>query len=108
MLTNDAASSVALPEVLMSAVLTGTGGLIRVTDKRKVRRDLTDVFCSTEEGVKSERAKDWRLVDEVVPNANFDAIDADRAREFAAQSQKPDGLTGIELKPLAPGSRIVV
>ena len=67
-LADDGASTVALPEVPLLAVLPGTGGLTRVTDKRKVRRDLADVFCSTEEGVKGKRAKEWKLVDEVVPN----------------------------------------
>ena len=65
-LTDDGSSSVALPEVPLLAVLPGTGGLTRVTDKRKVRRDLADVFCSIEEGVKGKRAHEWRLVDEVV------------------------------------------
>ncbi|QBF33867.1 2,3-epoxybenzoyl-CoA dihydrolase [Thalassococcus sp. S3] len=100
MLTNDSASSVALPEVPLLAVLPGTGGLTRVTDKRKVRRDRADVFCSIEEGVKGQRAKDWRLVDEVVANSKFDEVVAERAQEFAAQSSKADGLTGIALKPL--------
>jgi len=100
MLTNDSSSSVALPEVPLLAVLPGTGGLTRVTDKRKVRRDLADVFCSVEEGVKGQRAVDWRLVDEVVPNSKFDDVAQERAREFAAASKKPSGLTGIELKPL--------
>ena len=100
MLTNDSTSSVALPEVPLLAVLPGTGGLTRVTDKRKVRRDLADVFCSVEEGVKGQRAVDWRLVDEVVPNSKFDAVVQERAHEFAAKSQKPSGLTGIALNPL--------
>ncbi|GAA6202614.1 2,3-epoxybenzoyl-CoA dihydrolase [Aquicoccus sp. SU-CL01552] len=100
MLTNDSTSSVALPEVPLLAVLPGTGGLTRVTDKRKVRRDLADVFCSVEEGVKGQRAVDWRLVDEVVPNSKFDAVVQERAREFAASSAKPSGLKGITLKPL--------
>ncbi len=100
MLTNDSTSSVALPEVPLLAVLPGTGGLTRVTDKRKVRRDLADVFCSVEEGVKGQRAVDWRLVDEVVPNSKFDAVVQERAREFAASSAKPSGLKGIALKPL--------
>ncbi len=100
MLTNDSSSSVALPEVPLLAVLPGTGGLTRVTDKRKVRRDLADVFCSVEEGVKGQRAVDWRLVDEVVPNSKFDDVAQERAREFAAASKKPSGLKGIELKPL--------
>ncbi|MCR9126845.1 MAG: 2,3-epoxybenzoyl-CoA dihydrolase [Rhodobacteraceae bacterium] len=101
MLTNDSASSVALPEVPLLAVLPGTGGLTRVTDKRKVRRDRADVFCSIEEGVKGQRAKDWRLVDEVIANSRFDETVAVRAREFAAQSSKADGLVGIALTPLS-------
>lgn len=100
MLTNDSSSSVALPEVPLLAVLPGTGGLTRVTDKRKVRRDRADVFCSVEEGVKGQRAVDWDLVDEIVPNSKFNDVVQERAREFAAASAKPSGLTGIELKPL--------
>ncbi|MDX2482166.1 MAG: 2,3-epoxybenzoyl-CoA dihydrolase [Pseudodonghicola sp.] len=100
MLTNDSTSSVALPEVPLLAVLPGTGGLTRVTDKRKVRRDLADVFCSVEEGVKGQRAVDWRLVDEVVPNSKFNAVVQERAREFAASSKKASGATGIALTPL--------
>ncbi|MFV0514439.1 MAG: 2,3-epoxybenzoyl-CoA dihydrolase [Jhaorihella sp.] len=101
MLTNDSASSVALPEVPLLAVLPGTGGLTRVTDKRKMRRDLADVFCTLEEGIKGQRAVDWRLVDEVVANSKFDETVQERAREFAARSDKPSGLKGIELTPLA-------
>ena len=99
-LTNDSASSVALPEVPLLAVLPGTGGLTRVTDKRKVRRDLADVFCSLEEGVKGQRAVDWKLVDEVVANSKFDGVVQERAREFADASDKPSGQTGIALTPL--------
>ena len=77
MLVDDGSSSVSLPELPLLAVLPGTGGLTRVTDKRKVRRDHADVFCTTEEGVKGKRAVDWRLVDEVVPGSKFDdAVDA--------------------------------
>jgi len=100
MLTNDSNSSVALPEVPLLAVLPGTGGLTRVTDKRKVRRDLADVFCSTEEGVKGQRAVDWKLVDEVVANSKFKETVQERAREFADASVKPSDLTGITLTPL--------
>ncbi|MCF6233018.1 MAG: 2,3-epoxybenzoyl-CoA dihydrolase [Rhodobacteraceae bacterium] len=100
MLTNDSNSSVSLPEVPLLAVLPGTGGLTRVTDKRKVRRDLADVFCSTEEGVKGQRAVDWRLVDEVVANSKFNETVQERAQEFAGASTRPTGLTGIELTPL--------
>ena len=99
-LTDDGASSVALPEVPLLAVLPGTGGLTRVTDKRKVRRDLADVFCSIEEGVKGKRAQEWRLVDEVVPNSKFEETVAARAREFAAKAKTPAGAKGIALTPL--------
>lgn len=100
MLVDDSTSSVALPEVPLLAVLPGTGGLTRVTDKRKVRRDLADVFCSVEEGVKGKRAVEWRLVDEVVPNSKFDEVVAERAAEFVASSKKPDVGKGIELVAL--------
>ena len=100
MLTDDATSSVSLPEVPLLAVLPGTGGLTRVTDKRKVRRDRADVFCSTEEGVKGKRAQDWRLVDEVIPNSTFDSTVAARAREFAEASLKSDVAEGISLGPI--------
>jgi len=99
LLTDDGSTSVALPEVPLLAVLPGTGGLTRVTDKRKVRRDLADVFCSIEEGVKGKRAQEWRLVDEVVPNSKFDEAVTTRAREFAAKSKTPDA-KGIALTPL--------
>jgi benzoyl-CoA-dihydrodiol lyase len=100
MLTDDSTSNVALPEVPLLAVLPGTGGLTRVTDKRKVRRDLADVFCSTEEGVRGKRARDWKLVDEVIPNSKFDATVQERALEFAAASSKQDVDQGITLPPL--------
>ncbi|WP_458323474.1 2,3-epoxybenzoyl-CoA dihydrolase [Roseobacter sp. A03A-229] len=100
MLTDDSTSSVALPEVPLLAVLPGTGGLTRVTDKRKVRRDLADVFCSVEEGVKGKRALDWRLVDEVIPNSQFDDGVRARAQAFAEASEKPDIGQGITLTPL--------
>lgn len=99
MLTDDSSSAVSLPEVPLLAVLPGTGGLTRVTDKRKVRRDLADVFCSLEEGIKGKRAVQWKLVDEVIPNSKFDEAVARRAREFAAASTKATG-TGIALTPL--------
>ncbi|SPF81613.1 2,3-epoxybenzoyl-CoA dihydrolase [Pseudoprimorskyibacter insulae] len=100
MLTDDSSSAVALPEVPLLAVLPGTGGLTRVTDKRKVRRDRADIFCSIEEGVKGKRAKEWRLVDEVIPNSKFDDTVTERAKEFAAASNKAVG-QGIALNPLA-------
>ena len=99
MLTDDSSSAVSLPEVPLLAVLPGTGGLTRVTDKRRVRRDLADVFCSLEEGVKGKRAVQWRLVDEVIPNSKFDDTVIERAKEFAAASTKPTG-SGIALTPL--------
>ena len=100
MLTDDSTSAVGLPEVPLLAVLPGTGGLTRVTDKRKVRRDLADIFCSIEEGVKGQRAADWRLVDEVVPNAVFEEEVTKRAVEFASKSGKPDVKEGIRLGPI--------
>ena len=100
MLTDDSTSAVGLPEVPLLAVLPGTGGLTRVTDKRKVRRDLADIFCSIEEGVKGQRAKDWRLVDEVIPNSKFDEAVVERAQELATKSNKADVAKGISLGPL--------
>lgn len=100
MLTDDGSSAVALPEVPLLAVLPGTGGLTRVTDKRKVRRDRADVFCCVEEGIKGKRAKEWDLVDEVVPNARFDDVVAERAQAFAEASTKLDVAEGITLTPL--------
>ncbi len=98
-LTDDGSSNVALPEAPLLAVLPGTGGLTRVTDKRKVRRDLADVFCSVEEGVKGKRAAEWNLVDEVVPNSKFDEIVAARAGTFAARAKEKAG-PGVALTPL--------
>ncbi len=83
-LVDDSSSAVALPEVPLLAVLPGTGGLTRVTDKRKVRRDLADVFCTLEEGVRGKRALEWRLVDEVVPTSRFEEAVRARAFEIAA------------------------
>jgi len=100
MLVDDGSSTVSLPELPLLAVLPGTGGLTRVTDKRKVRRDHADVFCTTEEGIKGKRAVDWRLVDEVVPGSKFEETVAKRAKEFAAKSDRPAGAKGITLKPL--------
>jgi benzoyl-CoA-dihydrodiol lyase len=99
-LVDDGSSTVSLPELPLLAVLPGTGGLTRVTDKRKVRRDHADVFCTTEEGVKGKRAVEWKLVDEVVPNSKLDEIVAARAREFALKSGRPAAAKGIVLAPL--------
>jgi benzoyl-CoA-dihydrodiol lyase len=100
MLIDDGSSAVSLPELPLLAVLPGTGGLTRVTDKRKVRRDHADVFCTTEEGIKGKRAVDWRLVDEVVPGSKLEEAVAKRAKEFAAKSSRPADAKGIALAPL--------
>jgi benzoyl-CoA-dihydrodiol lyase len=99
-LVDDGSSAVSLPELPLLAVLPGTGGLTRVTDKRKVRRDHADVFCTTEEGVKGKRAVAWRLVDEVVPQSKLDAAATERARALAARSQRQADGDGIKLTPL--------
>ena len=100
LLIDDRRSSVALPETPLLAVLPGTGGLTRVTDKRRVRRDLADVFCSTEEGVRGRRAVEWRLVDEVVPPSAWEARVRDRALEAAARLDRPRDAKGVPLTPL--------
>jgi benzoyl-CoA-dihydrodiol lyase len=100
MLVDDRRSAVALPETPLLAVLPGTGGLTRVTDKRKVRRDRADVFCTTEEGVRGSKAVDWRLVDEVVSNSKWKDAVAARAHEIAARSDRPQDAKGIALTPL--------
>src|SRR5690348_4275436 len=82
-LVDDGSAAVSLPEVPLLAVLPGTGGLTRVTDKRRVRRDHADVFCTTEEGIKGKRAVDWRLVDEIAPNTKLEAAVTARAHELA-------------------------
>ena len=89
-----------LPEVPLLAVLPGTGGLTRVTDKRKVRRDHADVFCTTEEGVKGKRAVEWRLVDEVVPRRNWKRRVKARADELPRNRIARPGAKGIALTPL--------
>ncbi|HQT76064.1 MAG TPA: 2,3-epoxybenzoyl-CoA dihydrolase [Rhodopila sp.] len=99
MLIDDRRSGVSLPELPLLAVLPGTGGVTRLTDKRKVRRDLADVFCTTEEGVRGKRAVQWRLVDEVVPPSSWEAKVAERARDLAAKSDR-DGQRGVALTPL--------
>jgi benzoyl-CoA-dihydrodiol lyase len=100
MLVDDGSSAVALPEVPLLAVLPGTGGLTRVVDKRKVRRDHADVFCTTEEGIKGKRAVQWRLVDEIVPQTKLEDTVAARAREFAGRSPRNGAGAGICLTPL--------
>ena len=99
LMIDDRSSTVSLPELPLLGVLPGTGGLTRVTDKRKVRRDLADVFCTTSEGVRADRAKQWRLVDHVAkPQAFKDAVAA-RAAALAAQSTRGSG-KGVLLNPL--------
>jgi benzoyl-CoA-dihydrodiol lyase len=101
MLVDDRRSNVALPETPLLAVLPGTGGLTRVTDKRKVRRDLADVFCSTEEGVRGRKAVEWRLVDEVVAKSKWEEGVKARAKALAATSDRPaNGAAGVTLEPL--------
>ena len=99
-MADDGSAAVALPEVPLLAVLPGTGGLTRVVDKRKVRRDHADYFCTIEEGIKGRRAVQWRLVDEIVPNSKLEARVAERAREFAAASKRNGSGKGVELAPL--------
>jgi benzoyl-CoA-dihydrodiol lyase len=99
-LVDDGTAAVSLPELPLLAVLPGTGGLTRVSDKRKVRRDHADVFCTTEEGVKGKRAVEWRLVDTAVPGSKFDETVAARAKAFAAQSHRGGEGPGVALTPL--------
>ena len=99
-LADDGSAAVALPEVPLLAVLPGTGGLTRVVDKRKVRRDHADYFCTIEEGIKGKRAVQWRLVDEIVPNSKLEARVAERSKEFAAASKRNGNGKGISLNPL--------
>ncbi|GAP36966.1 2,3-epoxybenzoyl-CoA dihydrolase [Piscinibacter sakaiensis] len=99
-LVDDRSSAVSLPEVPLLGVLPGTGGLTRVTDKRKVRHDLADIFCTTTEGVRGQRAKDWRLVDDIAKPAQFAARVQERALQLAAASDRPAGARGVPLPPL--------
>ena len=100
MLIDDGNAAVSLPEVPLLAVLPGTGGLTRVVDKRKVRRDLADVFCTVEEGMKGKRAVEWRLIDETVPRSKFDERVSEKALELAANSDRPTNEPGIKLERL--------
>jgi benzoyl-CoA-dihydrodiol lyase len=99
-MADDGNTSVALPEVPLLAVLPGTGGLTRLTDKRKVRRDRADYFCTLEEGVKGKRAVEWNLVDEVTPRSRLDARVRELAAAFAARSDRPADARGITLDAL--------
>jgi benzoyl-CoA-dihydrodiol lyase len=98
-MVDDRSSTVSLPEVPLLGVLPGTGGLTRIVDKRKVRRDLADIFCTTAEGVRADRAKEWRLVDHVAKPQQFAEAVKKRALELAQLSDRPGG-KGVELTPL--------
>ena len=100
-LVDDRSSSVSLPEVPLLGVLPGTGGLTRLTDKRKVRHDHADIFCTTSEGVRGERAKEWKLVDEVAKPAVFQQVVRERALALAAGSDRPADGKGVTLTPLS-------
>jgi benzoyl-CoA-dihydrodiol lyase len=99
-LIDDRSSTVSLPELPLLGVLPGTGGLTRVTDKRKVRKDHADVFCTSQDGLRGQRAKDWRLVDEVVKPQQFAEHVKQRARELADRSDRPLNAKGVALTPL--------
>src|SRR3982750_4235727 len=99
-MADDGSAAVALPEVPLLAVLPGTGGLTRVVDKRKVRRDHADYFCTIEEGIKGKRAVQWRLVDEIVPNSKLEAKVAERASQFAEATRRNGAGKGLVLAPL--------
>src|SRR5438093_7218535 len=101
LLIDDRSSAVSLPEVPLLGVLPGTGGLTRVTDKRRVRRDRADILCTLTEGVRAPRAKEWGLVDEIAKPQQFAAKARERAIALAAQSDRPDGATGVALTPIA-------
>ena len=99
-LVDDGSSSVSLPEVALLAVLPGTGGITRVTDKRMVRRDRADMFCSSEAGARGTRALEWNLVDDLVSPTKFNDLVKQRADEFATRSDRPTDQEGIKLGPL--------
>ena len=99
-LIDDRSSAVSLPEVPLLGVLPGTGGLTRLTDKRRVRHDLADIFCTTAEGIRGQKAKDWRLVDDIAKPAVFDARVRDRALELSELSDRPANARPVLLKPV--------
>jgi benzoyl-CoA-dihydrodiol lyase len=99
-MVDDRSTTVSLPEVPLLGVLPGTGGLTRLVDKRKVRRDLADVFCTTAEGVRADRARQWKLVDHTAPPARFADLVQERARALAAQSGRAPQAAGVVLPPL--------
>ncbi len=100
-LVDDRSSAVSLPEVPLLGVLPGTGGLTRLTDKRKVRHDHADIFCTTSEGVRGQKAKDWKLVDEIIKPAAFAEAVRARALKLAEQSDRPANGRGVKLTPLS-------
>jgi len=100
MLVDDGSSTVSLPEVPLLAVLPGTGGLTRIVDKRKVRRDYADYFCTVTEGIRGKRAEKWKLIDELVPRSKFEQKVKERAIEFANKSSRPTDAKGIALNLL--------
>lgn len=100
MLIDDGSATVALPEVPLLGVLPGTGGLTRLVDKRFVRRDRADVFCTVEEGIKGSKALEWKLIDELVPGSQFDELVRERASELAEASPRPTEADGVALTPL--------
>jgi benzoyl-CoA-dihydrodiol lyase len=99
-LVDDRSSAVSLPELPLLGVLPGTGGLTRITDKRKVRRDHADMFCTNADGVRGQRAKEWRLVDEAVKPQQFAEHIKQRALKLAGESDRPVGAKGVALTPL--------
>jgi benzoyl-CoA-dihydrodiol lyase len=99
-LVDDRSSAVSLPEVPLLGVLPGTGGLTRITDKRRVRHDRADIFCTSVEGVRGAKAKEWRLVDDIAKPQVFAQKVQERALELAALSDRPAGAQGVELTPL--------
>jgi benzoyl-CoA-dihydrodiol lyase len=101
LLVDDRSSAVSLPEVPLLGVLPGTGGLTRLTDKRKVRHDHADIFCTTSEGVRGQKAKDWKLVDEIAKPAVFTQVVQDHAMKLAALSNRPNQAQGVKLTPLS-------
>ena len=104
MMADDGSTTISLPEVPLLGVLPGTGGLTRLVDKRKVRRDRADFFCTTEEGIRGKRALEWGLVDEVVPRSRLAEATATRAAEYVRAATRPSDVKGLELKPLERSS----
>jgi len=100
MLADDGSTTISLPEVPLLGVLPGTGGLTRLVDKRKVRRDRADFFCTTEEGIRGKRALEWGLVDELVARSHLAEATASRAAEYVRSSTRPAAAKGLELTPL--------